>query len=434
MASYPILKLESFSPPAWELQRLYQEALFHFKKNDWSLSSIILYYIHQHAPQFHQALFPLGVAQMSLGFWTGAEESFEKLQDLRPWDADVICNLAVIYWKQKKLKHALSYFKFNIKNHPQHLPTKINLASLYVEYQHVSQAIHIYNELVYLHPEHIEFRFNLAACLQKNHHLDAALFHYQILLQKNTQHFDAIYNLACIYWQQQNLKAARFYWEAAQKIKNSPHIQFILESLIHHQDNFLHHQAYVTELFEQYAGHYDHDLKHHLKYQIPNFLSHYLKNKHFHRVLEIGCGTGLTGRVIKNACTYLIGVDLSPKMLEKAQQKNCYDELHHGDAIEFLEKYAQEFDSLFALDVSPYIRHFEKIFSFPTLQELIFSIEISATAPYEFQANGRISYHPAFIQTQAFAQGYQIIHEKKLAARMQGQLFKEVLIYHLKKG
>jgi predicted TPR repeat methyltransferase len=434
MASLTILKNTDDAPPPWELQKLYQTAQFYFNKQNWALSSLLLYYINHHVPGFHQALFQLGVAQMSLNYWQGAQESFEKLRFTLAWDPDVICNLAIIYWKQKKLKKSLSFFKFNIKNHPLHLPSKINLASFYIEYQRFNQAIKLYNELVYLYPQNLEYRFNLAACLQKNRHFEAALFHYRHILQENKQHYDAIYNMACIYWQLKNISAARFYWQTAQNIRSSPHIQFILETLINKKTNLTHHQAYVVELFQQYAENYDHDLKNHLKYQIPDFLKDYLKNIRYGKVLEIGCGTGINGPIIKNICQYLIGVDLSFKMLEKALKKTCYDELRCYDALVFLEENSEHFDCLFALDVSPYILNFERIFVAPHIREMIFSIEISSHYPCELLSSGRMSYHPDFIRQEALKQGFKIHYQKQLVARMQNQLFIEVMLYHLKKG
>ena len=51
-----------------------------------------------------------------------------------------------------------------------------------------------------------------------------------------------------------------------------------------------------------------------------------------HPLLDIGCGTGLSGVFLRDAgFTALHGSDFSAEMLEQARQKNIYSELHLAD-------------------------------------------------------------------------------------------------------
>lgn len=46
------------------------------------------------------------------------------------------------------------------------------------------------------------------------------------------------------------------------------------------------------------------------------------------RILDVGCGTGLSGKALRDAgYGNLDGCDLSPEMLQKARATNCYDRL-----------------------------------------------------------------------------------------------------------
>lgn len=420
-------------PTAWRLKRLYEDAQSAFSEKNWNKAASLLYYIHQQTPHFHHALFQLGVAQMSIHHWQGAEESFEKLRKNIPWDADIICNLAIVYWKQKKLKKALSYFRFNLKHHPHHLETPNNLASLYVEYHHLHKAIQQYTQILYRQPNRYDIRFNLAACLQKKGWLDDAIFHYRQILQEHPTHFDSLYNLACIYWQQQDIDAARFYLQSALKIKNEPHLQFMLNTLFNQQADLSHHRDYVQHLFDNYADHYDEHLSKILEYQLPDYLSLYLSDKKFNHVVELGCGTGLCGQVIKKVSVHLKGIDISQEMLKKAKLKNTYDALDCQDAIEFLKQHRPPIDCLMAFDVSPYMPDFLKIFEFENILEMILTIEISEIYPKNLEASGRISYHPRAIEEAAQKSRYQILHQEKLGARLQHQQFIDLMFYHLKR-
>ncbi len=58
-------------------------------------------------------------------------------------------------------------------------------------------------------------------------------------------------------------------------------------------------------------------------------------------VLDLGCGTGLCGPLIAKHCEKLVGVDLSPKMLQKAADLNAYHELHEDDLVRFMEQIDQ---------------------------------------------------------------------------------------------
>lgn len=47
-------------------------------------------------------------------------------------------------------------------------------------------------------------------------------------------------------------------------------------------------------------------------------------------VLDLGCGTGLIGSWFKDYARKLVGVDVSPTMLDMATKKGCYHELRKG--------------------------------------------------------------------------------------------------------
>ncbi len=46
-----------------------------------------------------------------------------------------------------------------------------------------------------------------------------------------------------------------------------------------------------------------------------------VRGRGFERALDLGCGTGLVGEALNSFTRHLTGVDLSPRMLRKAQPK-----------------------------------------------------------------------------------------------------------------
>lgn len=50
-------------------------------------------------------------------------------------------------------------------------------------------------------------------------------------------------------------------------------------------------------------------------------------------ILDLGCGTGLVGSWFKDYARKLVGVDVSPTMLDMATKKGCYHELRRGVSL-----------------------------------------------------------------------------------------------------
>jgi predicted TPR repeat methyltransferase len=54
------------------------------------------------------------------------------------------------------------------------------------------------------------------------------------------------------------------------------------------------------------------------------------------RCVDLGCGTGLMGPLLRQHTAHLSGVDLSQGMVAKARERGCYDELGVGELVQHL--------------------------------------------------------------------------------------------------
>ena len=75
------------------------------------------------------------------------------------------------------------------------------------------------------------------------------------------------------------------------------------------------------------------------------------------KVLDLGCGDGLTGKAMhRRGFQNLTGVDFSETMLEKADLTRLYRETKQVDLLEDLPYPSDEFDILVSTGVTTYLR------------------------------------------------------------------------------
>jgi predicted TPR repeat methyltransferase len=102
--------------------------------------------------------------------------------------------------------------------------------------------------------------------------------------------------------------------------------------------------AYVRALFDQYAPKFESALVDDLGYRGPSLLfKAVLAARHavrkpafFKRAIDLGCGTGLAATAFAKEVDHFTGIDLSPRMIERARLTGLYAELEVTDMIEGL--------------------------------------------------------------------------------------------------
>jgi predicted TPR repeat methyltransferase len=102
--------------------------------------------------------------------------------------------------------------------------------------------------------------------------------------------------------------------------------------------------AYVRALFDQYAPKFESSLVDDLGYRGPALLfKAVLAARHavrkpafFRRAIDLGCGTGLAATAFAKEVDHFTGIDLSPRMIEKARLTGLYAELEVTDMLEGL--------------------------------------------------------------------------------------------------
>ncbi len=186
--------------------------------------------------------------------------------------------------------------------------------------------------------------------------------------------------------------------------------------------------GYVQALFDGYAADFDQHLVGRLGYQAPQTLvghlaaqlqTHGTRLTRLGTVLDLGCGTGLCGPLLRPLAQHLVGVDLSSGMLQRAQERNCYDELVLADVAEHLCKRADRVDAIVAADVFIYIGDLQAVFT--GVQRVLspggwlaLSVEEAPDAvDFELRPSSRYAQSERYLRALAAAQGLVLEHQQR---------------------
>src|SRR5438552_2470559 len=123
-------------------------------------------------------------------------------------------------------------------------------------------------------------------------------------------------------------------------------------------------QAYVQTLFDQYAPRFESSLVGDLGYRGPALLFKAVlsvrvaakKPAFFKRAVDLGCGTGLAAAAFAKEVDHFIGVDLSPRMIERSRATGLYAELEVADMLQGLRaRVDASADLILAADAMVYV-------------------------------------------------------------------------------
>lgn len=185
--------------------------------------------------------------------------------------------------------------------------------------------------------------------------------------------------------------------------------------------------AYVRDLFDQFAPRFEAELTGTLAYRTPALLAGLLAEAGIDparrlRVLDLGCGTGLSGAALAPFARRLEGLDLSPRMLAEARKRGIYDALHEADLLDWLPAHRGGFDLVAAADVLNYLGDLA-----PALAAIrgalapggvvAFSLEAGEGAPYALGEAMRYRHDPAHVAALAAAAGFAVVARQDAVLR-----------------
>jgi predicted TPR repeat methyltransferase len=334
----------------------------------------------------------LAAALGRLGRFPEAAASFARVLELDPGCAEARQGLAATQHalgcaalRDGRADEATARFEAAIGLDPGLADAHGRLGAIAAASGRWEQAIGHFERLLQLQPSHLSGLVNYGAALRAAGRADAAAAVYRRTLALHPESALARYFAATVGAEQAPPQAPR---------------------------------TYVQELFDSYAGRFDDHLVRQLQYRIPEVMAATLRALVGAppaplRILDLGCGTGLAGAAVRSMASQLVGIDLSPAMIEAARQKNVYDELHVAEIGEFLDQASSAWDVILATDVFIYVGDIARIVTRAT--ELLarngllaFSVELAETdTAYELRDSGRYAHSLSYVRELAQAAGLQ---------------------------
>lgn len=379
-------------------------------------------------PDHMEAQFYIGVLDLEANRLPAAEQAFQAVLLRDGHHLQALTNLGVIALKNQQKQQAIDYFSKVIALDNDHHEARHNLAATFIHHDRFENALMHYDILLKKEPNNSEYLYNSGVAQMALGHLNEAINHFEQLIHLDEHHFSALNNLAAIYIRlEDRVKARELLKRAIAANPDDKSSQHMLHAL-----SGSHLQAetcpdYAANLFNNYALYYDQHLQKHLHYTLPNHIVRLIDELAIPTVndaLDLGCGTGLTGQVLRDHVVKLHGVDIANKMLQLAEEKGIYDQLIEKEALTFLQQTSHSYGFIVAADVLPYFGELSALFHAVAKRlnpkgYFIFTTEISANHPWQLNPSGRFCHHIDYLRQLATQHGLQLCHEEQIIARQQ---------------
>lgn len=317
-------------------------------------------------------------------------------------------------------KQALDLANSLYQSNPQNESIIGFFALMMLETGYANQAIKLLEHSIEQIGDRYTFYFDLAGIYKNFVDKEKSITYYKKAIDLNPKCTLSHFLIGKAYMKKNEPDNAIPYLEKSLKIDpNNPEAQHLLAIAKGSNLNTA-SKAYVTKVFDDFADSFEDTLLKNLNYSAPESICNQLKkyiSKKDNTIIDLGCGTGLCGPLIKDICKTLKGVDLSQKMLDKASSKNIYHELAHEDICSYLKK-QKHINAIIAADVFIYIGDLRDVFksSYQALEYggfFSFSIEKSSQETFKPLVSGRFAHSLNYIRDLASDNNFDWIENKE---------------------
>ena len=362
-------------------------------------------------PSNARALHFSGVLAHQLGHSSDAVELIQRSLSLVPDVADWHSNLGIVLQESGHLDEAIEAYRRAIALDPGHANAFSNLGVLLRATGKPEEAEEAYRTAIRLNPEHIDAYTNLGVLLYSLKRREESVACFCKVITLRPKHPEARRLLALAHCTLGEVdKAVRIFEDWLTENPDDPVAKHMLSACSGRDTPERASNAYVQISFDSFAASFESKLAK-LSYRAPALVGAMLEDTGLTAaqnldVLDMGCGTGLCGPLIRPYARRLTGVDLSPGMLAQAKEKQLYDELLQIELTEYLRSHPTSFDVIVSADTLVYFGALDAVIAAAAgaLRPggvLIFTLEhgVAASAPdYHLETHGRYTHARPYVE------------------------------------
>jgi predicted TPR repeat methyltransferase len=395
----------------------------------------------------------LAIAERECGAVDRAIELLRTSVARQPQSAELLNDLGATLVRSGATDAGIEALRAAIRLRADYPKPYRNLAAALLRTGRFAKAVDVLAALLRLEPPTARTHHDLGLALQRIGRADEAIQHLRQAVRLDPEYAPAHCNLGLALEEKGELNAAiASLREAARLRPQSPVIQYHLGALGGAEAPASCPPDYLTDFFDDYADRFDEHLVTRLRYRGPQFLWDIVtdggERHRFESVLDLGCGTGLTGEPFANLAAKIVGVDLSPKMLARAAARTrpdgrpLYDQLICRDVTEAARGPRDAHDLVLAADVFIYVGRLDELFPtvFSSLRDgglFAFTIELlgdDAGTEVRLLATRRYAQSAAYIERLTREAGFVEVRRRRVGLR-QGEQGRDVegLVFLLQK-
>jgi predicted TPR repeat methyltransferase len=349
---------------------------------------------------------------------------------LDPQHVDAHNNLGNVFKLLDRTDEAVNAYRRALALKPDNADTHSNLGIIYSQQQRLSKAVKSLREAIRRNPRLVPAHFHLGQVLRRQHKHLQAIKAFQSVLKLDPD-FLMVYRPlgVLLYRMNRRRETLQLYREWVRRAPDSPEAQHMLAACSGEAIPERAADAYVKTVFDRHAATFDDNLDR-LEYQAPQRVTEIIAAQGVTdlAILDAGCGTGLCGPLLKPYAQRLVGVDLSPGMLEKAQSRAVYDELVEAELTAFLEQQVDAYDAIISADTLCYFGRLDEFSKAAASAlrsggQLVFTVEYLAdakeTSGFLLGESGRYAHSETYVRDTLVAAGFAAPSINRMRLRME---------------
>ena len=279
-------------------------------------------------------LFNYATALFKTGDLWKAHDVLQKTVSINPKNAKAHANFGVVQYKLGLYQGALESYREAIQLEPSNVEVMNNIALILRETDEIEDAVGLYLSAIYHAPDSVSISVNAAAALA-------------CMYDKSDENRDKVKTLVKTWsTEQPNNVIARYLYDV-----------LFSDEVISNFDG-----EYIDAVYNQYTKDFD-DYTEEDTNTLKEFAGLITIDDKDLSVLDLGCGSGRLGRVLRDEAKRLVGVDVSEELTARAQKIEKYDAVFNMEISEFLKRNKEQFDLIVMADLLPSFGDIAPLFS-----------------------------------------------------------------------